>query len=50
MGVMASPLPGASGNAEFFVHARSGGSARESGVEAALDGAIRAAVARGTDR
>jgi len=50
MGVVASPLPGASGNAEFFVHALSGGSAREGDVGAALDDAIGVALARGVDR
>ena len=40
MGVMASPLHGASGNVEFFLHAVRGEPSRGAGPAAAIDAAI----------
>jgi 23S rRNA (cytidine1920-2'-O)/16S rRNA (cytidine1409-2'-O)-methyltransferase len=45
VGVTASPLPGPSGNVEYFLHLRTGADGALDGDQ--LDGAVRQAVAEG---
>lgn len=50
MDLMVSPLHGADGNVEFLLHARAGLGSGGADVDAAVRGAVEAAISRRTDR